>query len=351
MFILLGLFVDIGNGIAPLNLSPMRSGRLASPRARRTSAVPPLKPLKNVQTMDPKERKFLEAAEKGDKPTIQQCINEERTDASFNVNCTDVLGRTALEIAVDNENFEIVEVLLKSPSIKIGNALLYAVREGVYRIVEMLIDHPSITGEMLGCEGWQDSLKGAKDAENFEYSADISPVILAAHLNQFEILQLLLTRGATINKPHSLSCSCQSCIEDRFNDSLKHSLRRIYTYRALASPAWISLTSNDPILTSFKLSWELQKLSSRECEFKEVYWHLSEQCKSYACDLMSQCRSTEEVIAVLNKDVASDDPADIWGARLSLARLKLAIKYEQKQVKFNVISGSVSTHLATAFTL
>lgn len=71
----------------------------------------------------------------------------------------------------------------------------------------------------------------------------------------------------------------------------------------------------------------------REHEFKEVYWHLSEQCKSFACDLLSQCRSTEEVIAVLNKDV-SDDPEDIWGSKLSLARLKLAIKYEQKQVSF-----------------
>lgn len=315
-------------------LSPTRGARLDSPRKlRRASQVPLLKPLKNVQTMDRKERNFLDAAEKGDKPTIQQFIDDADV-INLNVNCTDVMGRTALEIAVDNENFEIVEVLLHSPSIQIGNALLYAVREGVYKIVEMLIDHPSITAEMLGCEGYQDSLRGTKDAENYEYSADISPVVLAAHLNQFEILQLLLTRGATIHKPHSLSCSCQTCQEERLSDSLKHSLRRIYTYRALASPAWISLTSNDPILTSFKLSWELQKLSRRECEFKEVYWRLNEQCKSYACDLMSQCRSTEEVIAVLNKDVCSDDPDDIWGAKLSLSRLKLAIKYEQKQVPY-----------------
>lgn len=28
----------------------------------------------------------------------------------------------------------------------------------------------------------------------------------------------------------------------------------------------------------------------------------AEQCKQYACDLLSQCRSTEEVMAVLNKE-------------------------------------------------
>jgi hypothetical protein len=34
--------------------------------------------------------------------------------------------------------------------VRIGNALLYAIREGVYRIVEMMINHQSITSDMLG---------------------------------------------------------------------------------------------------------------------------------------------------------------------------------------------------------
>lgn len=44
------------------------------------------------------------------------------------------MGRTAIEIAVDNENLEIVELLLKEEGIRIGNALLCAIREGVYRL-------------------------------------------------------------------------------------------------------------------------------------------------------------------------------------------------------------------------
>lgn len=32
-----------------------------------------------------------------------------------------------------------------------------------------------------------------------------------------------------------------------------------------------------------------------ENEFKEIYLELSEQCKKYSCDLLDQCRSTEEV--------------------------------------------------------
>jgi ankyrin repeat protein len=79
----------------------------------------------------------------------------------------DVMGRTAIEIAVDNENIEIVELLLQQPTIRIGNALLCAIREGVYRLVETLINHNSITSDMLG-EGWTRSLDPS-EAASAEY--------------------------------------------------------------------------------------------------------------------------------------------------------------------------------------
>ncbi|UYV72627.1 trp-1 [Cordylochernes scorpioides] len=130
--------------------------------------------------------------------------------------------------------------------VKIGDALLYAIREGVYKIVEMLVNHANLSGEALA-GGW------GTGEESSDYSPDISPVILAAHCNQFEILQLLLTRGATVETPHPLSCPCDTCQRGFTADSLRYSLRRIHTYRALASPAWISLTSEDPVLTAFKV--------------------------------------------------------------------------------------------------
>ncbi|PRD37058.1 UNVERIFIED_CONTAM: trp-1 [Trichonephila clavipes] len=208
----------------------------------------PLEPLKDGPSMDPKERIFLEAAERGDKATMFRCL---QCPNPVNVNCTNILGRSAIQIAADNENVEIVELLLQQENVKIGDALLYAISEGVYKIVEMLINHPSITSEMLA-NGWAKSRLPGE--ESSDYSPDISPVILAAHCNQFEILQLLLTHGAIIDKPHPLSCTCPRCREGIHTDSLRYSLRRIHTYRALASPAWISLTSEDPVLTAFKVS-------------------------------------------------------------------------------------------------
>ncbi|XP_042898061.1 transient-receptor-potential-like protein isoform X2 [Parasteatoda tepidariorum] len=288
----------------------------------------PLEPLKDGPSMDPKERIFLEAAERGDKATMVRCL---QAPNPVNVNCTNILGRSAIQIAADNENVEIVELLLLEENVKIGDALLYAISEGVYKIVEMLINHPSITSEMLA-NGWAKSRLPGE--ESSDYSPDISPVILAAHCNQFEILQLLLTHGAIIDKPHPLSCTCPRCREGIHTDSLRYSLRRIHTYRALASPAWISLTSEDPILSAFKLSWELEHLAHRENEFKEIYLVLSNQCKKYSCDLLDLCRSTEEVIAVLNRRTESEYDEDERNAveeKLTLSRLKMALKYEQKQ--------------------
>lgn len=55
------------------------------------------------------------------------------------------------------------------------------------------------------------------------------------------------------------------------NDSLRHSQARINAYRALTSPSLIALSSRDPLLTAFELSWELRRLSKMETEFRAEY--------------------------------------------------------------------------------
>ncbi|GBM78167.1 Transient-receptor-potential-like protein [Araneus ventricosus] len=90
------------------------------------------------------------------------------------------------------------------------------------------------------------------------------------------------------------------------------------------------------VKSNTKLSWELEHLAHRENEFKEIYLVLSNQCKKYSCDLLDLCRSTEEVIAVLNRRNESeydDDEQNLEDDKLTLSRLKMALKYEQKQVR------------------
>ncbi|KAK6630088.1 hypothetical protein RUM43_015081 [Polyplax serrata] len=89
--------------------------------------------------------------------------------------------------------------------------------------------------------------------------------------DNYEIIKILLDRGATLPDPHHVRCGCKECVTSRQEDSLRHSRSRINAYRALASPSLIALSSKDPILTAFELSWELRRLSFLEHEFKIQY--------------------------------------------------------------------------------
>lgn len=143
---------------------------------------------------------------------------------------------------------------------------------------------------------------------------------------------MLVQKGVSIPQPHPVRCNCMECVSSSDVDSLRHSRSRLNIYRALASPSLISLSSEDPFLTAFQLSWELQELSKVENEFRAEYEELSQQCKLFAKDLLDQTRSSKELELILNY---KDDihPLEDEGNN-DLARLKLAIKYHQKEVSF-----------------
>lgn len=109
------------------------------------------------------------------------------------------------------------------------------------------------------------------DRDISTFTPEITPLILAAHKDNYEILKILLDRGATLPMPHDVRCRCKDCVVAMAEDCLCHSRSRINAYRALSSPSLICLSSIDPILTAFELSWELRRLSMAEKEFKDDY--------------------------------------------------------------------------------
>lgn len=66
-------------------------------------------------------------------------------------------------------------------------------------------------------------------------------------------------------------CGCDECVQSAATDSLRHSQSRINAYKALTAPSLIALSSQDPVLTAFELSWELKRLSRLETEFRAQY--------------------------------------------------------------------------------
>lgn len=143
-----------------------------------------------------------------------------------------------------------------------------------------------------------------------------------------------MDRGDEVPQPHDVYCVCSDCVWKQSEDSLTHSRSRINAYRALASPSLIALSSKDPILTAFELSWELRRLSRLENEFKAEYEQLSDQCKDFAVALLDQVRTSQELDVILNFDPEeSSAVAELGkGSKMSLSRLWLAVKYKQKKV-------------------
>ncbi|KAM8835040.1 short transient receptor potential channel 6a [Synchiropus picturatus] len=278
------------------------------------------------------EQRFLEAAEYGNIPEVRRML---RHVPNLNVNTVDYMGQNALQLAVANEHLEVTELLLgRADLARVGDALLLAISKGYVRITEALLAHPSFRDarRLTASPAQADMLDDfyAYDEDGTRFSHDVTPVILAAHCQEYEIVHTLLTKGARIDPPHDYFCGCDSCNYQQQFDSFSHSRSRINAYRGLASPAYLSLSNEDPVLAALELSNELAMLANIEKEFKNDYCRLSSQCKDFVVGLLDLCRSTEEVEAILNGETDTDDDYEPPG-RPSLTRLKLAIKYELKK--------------------
>lgn len=68
-----------------------------------------------------------------------------------------------------------------------------------------------------------------------------------------------------------------------------------------------------------------------EPEFKSTYKNLCKQVQDFATDLLDQTRGSEELETILNHDTESPVSDDETVA-VTLSRLRLAIKYKQKEV-------------------
>ncbi|XP_055980439.1 short transient receptor potential channel 7 isoform X1 [Sorex fumeus] len=283
-------------------------------------------------SLTPEEERFLDSAEYGNIPVVRKMLEESKT---LNFNCVDYMGQNALQLAVGNEHLEVTELLLKKENLaRVGDALLLAISKGYVRIVEAILNHPAFAqGQRLTLSPLEQELRDddfyAYDEDGTRFSHDITPIILAAHCQEYEIVHILLLKGARIERPHDYFCKCNECTEKQRKDSFSHSRSRMNAYKGLASAAYLSLSSEDPVLTALELSNELARLANIETEFKNDYRKLSMQCKDFVVGVLDLCRDTEEVEAILNGDMNFQ----VWSDhhRPSLSRIKLAIKYEVKK--------------------
>ncbi|XP_019629549.1 PREDICTED: short transient receptor potential channel 3-like [Branchiostoma belcheri] len=295
-----------------------------------------------------RERRFLDAAEYGDTPTVRRELQDKGDD--LNINRTDYMGRTALTLAVGNEHYEVVECLLEDPTLdssRINEPLLIAISKGHERIAEAILSHRVYTEwKASKAETIEDLTFPTKIDEDdmSPFPPEMTPIIMACQKNEVDIIyRLVHEKGEHVVRPHDYFCPCNVCENRRKADAFRFSRWRLMMYRALASPAYISLSSSDPIRSAFEIGGETRKLAEIEKELKNEYTTLFKQCEQYAVDLLDQCRTLDEINTVLNEPWEDKKPGDqeegeaeaesvdLDDDMLLLPRIKLAIRYEQKR--------------------
>jgi Transient receptor ion channel II len=168
--------------------------------------------------------------------------------------------------------------------------------QGATKIVKVFIEHPNyMAGEERIKRRTTESDPFFRTEEKSQFSPDVTPLILAAQYNNHEIVQMFLSRNHTIERPHLISCRCADCVTKQNYDSLKRSRSRLNAYRALASPAYMALSSHDPIMSTFELRQEMKKLAQVEKEFKVseiAYPQIFIDLENYILDIFGSQGST-----------------------------------------------------------
>ncbi|XP_025831797.1 transient receptor potential-gamma protein [Agrilus planipennis] len=228
-----------------------------------------IRPHQEMAQLSLDEKKFLLAVERGDVASTRRMLQRAQETGYININCVDPLGRSALLMAIDNENLEMVELLIEH-KVETKDALLHAISEEFVEAVEVLLDHEETIHKPGELHSWE-----ALPPDTATFTPDITPLILSAHRDNYEIIKILLDRGATLPMPHDV------------------------------------------------------RLSFMEHEFKTEYQELRKQCQDFATALLDHTRSSYELEVLLNHDPSG--PAFEHGERMHLNRLKLAIKLRQKK--------------------
>ena len=292
------------------------------------------------------QTEFLDAVRDGDYAGVREYILQRSVD----VNCVNLLGETALQIAVSNNRHEIAKFLLNEGA-DVGNALLYAVANESTVWVTLLLDFIEDRNAQSHATtaGTSRNQEASKASEDHCYTKYISPLVLAAQSNNQEIVKILLAKGYTIKEPsfHRRSCKCGECEGKR----LASSIHRLHSYRALASPVYLCLSylldpspngdqdiksSKDPIICAFLLNRKLENLMEDEYELKNDYQALSSACEEFAVSLLTKCRSMEEIGCLMSvPGIETLEHVEVRGGKEAqkLSVLNFAIANKNEKVR------------------
>ena len=242
---------------------------------------------------DKLQRKLFKATRKGDVENVRS-LSQLKCD----LNCMDSSGKTLLQVAGDLKDVSvrnnIIRALLHGGA-DLELALLYAVRDNNANTVEILLQFHE----------QQQQPTSPRAVDSLKRQGYVTPLILAACLQNFQMVKLLLEHGFTICDPNNTMWSTGSS-NGLASEKLGPAVYRLNQYRALASPVYIAASflenvqsGPDPVHRACVLNKELRDTAEQEYEFKNEYFELSDTCKEFAVALVNECHTMEEIRCVM----------------------------------------------------
>ncbi|XP_064615660.1 short transient receptor potential channel 7-like [Liolophura sinensis] len=270
------------------------------------------------------EEKLLLACSTSDIPAIAKMLAKKE---EINFDCVDLLGRTPLQLAVENEDIEATKLLLPyCEKRNIEDCLLFAISLSSENLAMAMLKHPRYIDIDAQNRKLADSSSFDVLPSNSKFPTNTTPLVLAAEQNLYEVVRHLLVEGHTICKPHPLSCPCVTCAKKSKADYFRFAHERLNAYRGLASECYLSLSSDDPILDAFMLRKTFLKLAETEEHFKSEYCDLAKALSVFSVKLLNKVIGDNELDTILDK-VGSKDQ-DKYAP---LGRVKLAVKLQEKR--------------------
>ena len=136
---------------------------------------------------------FFDAVRDGNEREVRAYVLEKHVD----VNCVNLIGETALQIAVNNDHHDIAKFLTEQGA-DVSSALLQAVAKESIDSVKALLD---LVQDPTETQRPGPSTSTSTHRKSESYSSYISPLMLAAQNENKEMVRLFLKR-ATQSKTH-----------------------------------------------------------------------------------------------------------------------------------------------------
>ncbi|XP_022106151.1 uncharacterized protein LOC110987534 isoform X2 [Acanthaster planci] len=208
---------------------------------------------------------------------------------------------------------DVIITLLKY-EIPLGDALIRAIdveyEDAVKAICQYLSTNEDICREVL-----------AASCDNDDFHPALTPLVLAAQKNSYNIVMLLLDLGAEIHEP-TISLGGEV--------TLTQAISTLHLYRALSQPAYILATQTDVFGYAFAMTAKLQSLSLAWTDFGEELQQMARRVEVFAGVMLGKLASSGEILSVFGYH-NTDKYRDNTGKQHQLSKMFEAIAYQQKE--------------------